>query len=593
MNKLIIKFNKGSYEEGIARRTDSNLRAHYFSLETTIYKINASDYQIQLHNMLENYNVIKTEFDNRIKQFCMNISLVKDMPKNFEKILKPLEITENTIEGIFLNEDDLKSLIENRFDIKILKYNARHSDIENVLEIDVNGEKSSDVAEKIKNFVIDLGVGFKDVIVKYEYCKNTKTSIERCLLNDNDFWFDNSKKIFSNEITLFDSHYFVKDASKCYVDYTIYKHTYLDIRSLILLFDKVYLSLPSKDNMNIFYMEQGLTREDLIELVERNKIVIVLTTYIDFYDKSLLNELAKNDNSIITLRGLNNIFAMFFTEIYYKWRKKWENSETQLIELQKEILITDNSILKSFYKYLMYPYFQYNTMQNYLNCPHPTNIMCLSIDDIIDENRKSDICLFSSPIHIAAMLEALYFPCEIDNKNQTDAPLSNLLYSLLNYHMYPFDYERNDINNFTYFCNDEYNPIQILRCDKGIKIQNYIDYSEKYKTTNKLFNVIKYISCNSIKNANCVIDEINNDIASFKLKGSSMIEYILKGAGVVTDIGIFPTIMSILLKFPKVLDMYNEISINHRLQNNIIIEKDVVSYMSKLQAVVSLKNYKQ
>ena len=72
MGMITIKFNKGSHEEGVVKRTDSNLRANYYSLQTIIYKINESKYEIQLVNMLEFFDIIKSKFDKAIKVNSLN-----------------------------------------------------------------------------------------------------------------------------------------------------------------------------------------------------------------------------------------------------------------------------------------------------------------------------------------------------------------------------------------------------------------------------------------------------------------------------------------------------------------------------------------
>ena len=589
MGMITIKFNKGLHEEGVVKRTDSNLRANYYSLQTIIYKINESKYEIQLLNMIEFFDTIKNEFDKAIKPFYMDITLVKGMPQEFIEVVNEIDIKNDTLVGIFLNKEDMIDLLESKFPIKIIKSNITYSEEEIVLHLEIYIFNNNIGISDIKDFVLRLGVGFKDVEIHVVPYIDVKTKKSEFTSFDNDYWFENSKKIFSNEIELFDTKYFIKDKSKCYIDYTIYKYSYLDIRNLILIYDIVYLSLPSKENMDIFYQEQGITKNDLIELVERKRVVIVLTARDDFYDQELLNELYKKNKNFISLRGLNNITALFFCNMYKKWRVKWNFKESELIELQKKVLKNDDFALNQFYKYIMWPYYQYYYMQNLINLARPQNIMWLGINNVLETDKISDIVFYSSSIHIAAMLEASYFPSVINNKNITDAKLASLLYSMLNVHMYPFEYERADINDFTYFCNKNNKALKLLSCDKGISIHNYIDYSEKYKTTSKLLNIVKFISDKKNSMANKLIDEINNDIATFRIKKSNVFDLLLSGAGVANDVGLFSNIVSFILKLPFIANIYNELSINHRLQNNVIDAKDIVSYMAKLQGVVSLR----
>ena len=166
MGMITIKFNKGSHEEGVVKRTDSNLRANYYSLQTIIYKINESKYEIQLVNMLEFFDIIKSKFDKAIKPFYMDITLVKEMPQEFIEVLDEIDIKNDTLEGIFLNSEDMISLLESRFPIKIIKSNTTYSEEETILHLNIyifnNNIKTSD----IKDFVLRLRVGFKGVEIK-------------------------------------------------------------------------------------------------------------------------------------------------------------------------------------------------------------------------------------------------------------------------------------------------------------------------------------------------------------------------------------------------------------------------------------------
>ena len=132
-----MEFNKGSHEEGVVKRADNNLRANYYSLQTIIYEINESKYEIQLVNMLEFFDIIKSKFDKAIKPFYMDITLVKEMPKEFTKVVNEIDITNDTIEGIYLNREDMIDLLESRFPIEVIKSDVPYSEEETILHLEI------------------------------------------------------------------------------------------------------------------------------------------------------------------------------------------------------------------------------------------------------------------------------------------------------------------------------------------------------------------------------------------------------------------------------------------------------------------------
>lgn len=111
-----------------------------------------------------------------------------------------------------------------------------------------------------------------------------------------------------------------------------------------MLYDKTYLALPIENNLEVFLEYQNITKNELIELVERGKVVILLPNTESSYDKKLIMEAYNHgENSVITRRGINALIACYLTELeksywsdYPEYRKMILNIHPYLKNLNDE-----------------------------------------------------------------------------------------------------------------------------------------------------------------------------------------------------------------------------------------------------------------
>jgi len=59
---------------------------------------------------------------------------------------------------------------------------------------------------------------------------------------DKRFWFDNVNKIYSGDMTRESLRFFDPDQTKCYMDFGVWQNKNINIRSAVLLYDKVYIA---------------------------------------------------------------------------------------------------------------------------------------------------------------------------------------------------------------------------------------------------------------------------------------------------------------------------------------------------------------
>ncbi|NFO28800.1 hypothetical protein FDB41_10370 [Clostridium botulinum] len=212
-------------------------------------------------------------------------------------------VTVEVLNDISLNDElDIKSFI---MDMKV-----------GINKVEVN-KISKPVDKKI--YISDVGLACTDK--KYVYS-----------IRDSEFWFDNVEKIYKGELSRENIDIFDKNKSKCYLDFSVWDNVNINIRNNILLYDKIYISFPLESNMSNFLESQRIKKSDLIEMVERDKLAVLLPNTESRYDDKLLMELySHNPKSIISKRGINALMAMYFCDLEKKYLSNFGDSIDELL----------------------------------------------------------------------------------------------------------------------------------------------------------------------------------------------------------------------------------------------------------------------
>ena len=600
------------YDVGGVRRADIRLKTIYYGIKTKIFLIEPSHYAIQILSYIELFDVIKKEFDYKIKMVADWIDLVLDKPNEFIKEIEPFDNIAESQEGIFLTMSMLKSLLISKFN-KVEFYKIE--EIFNngfILNINVGKDTDDDIVKDIENFILDLKIRCKKVIISKEKSgdsimvsevllactdKNFKFSRE-----DTDFWFDNVDRIYSGELKKDELKFFDNDSTKCYMDFSIFNNENINIRSNVLLYDKVYISLPLEDNLQSFLKQQNLDINDLEELIENNKLIIFLPNSENRYDRNLINHLySLNKNCIVSKRGINTLMAIFFNELEREYMAFWdEGIFKEIIEI---LIKNSDPKLKKIYDYLIWPYKARRDSYELFNSSGPlripsigiNNLLSSSIDEIDKNSNKLSFEFLSNAtsIHIATALQSTYFPFWVSSKEgkYSDSLVSSILSNMLTMYLYPSGIQQDEILNFEENLKFNEEGIHLLRTQNDVSLKHIIDYANKYNTPETLKTILKNVGKLNIEQQEKTIKEYNNLIAEIgkeNFNSKSALSLLLSGLGLYPNIGELASIIGII---KEVLERFGlkDYFVKSRFKNNTQNKNDEVYILDKLNRVAHIE----
>ena len=602
------------FDCGSIKRADLKLRTKYYGIKTKIYLVEHRHYAIQILNYLDMYNEIKKDFDCSIRYVGDWVDLVNKEPSNIIEEVPQLSNIAHNNEGIFLTNEMFQCLLISKFpDITLLNIEIAHTtDIKVIITV---GKNTTDAdIENLKKFVFELRNGFSDVVVQKHTVGRplTNTNVEFACTNknfefsktDSNFWFDNAEKIYSGEIGKKQLRFFDDNTTKCYMDFSVWKNENINIRSNALLYDTIYLSFPLAEYMDAFLAQQHLSMADLEELVSRNKLIILLPNSEIRYDAKTIERLYQvNKNSVVSKRGINALMAMFYCELENNYLLFWQENKDALEYLCKECLKSTDSKAKILYDWLMWPIVAKQESYELFTSYSPLKLPSIGANKLFDNiqhfaekpnpNLDFELTVNSSAIHIATALKATYFPFAVkgsDGVAYSDVTVANIIGGILNAYQYTSDEQQNSIKKYGEILESERNTIYLLKSENSVSMKNILDYSQRYKTSQTLKQILSDLSNLDEAQRNARIIEYNNQIAEIgkeRFGTGNISNYVLGAAGFVPVAGYFASAISILIQAFKDLGVHR-----HSVEKKIIDGKatinDEVYLLDKLSRVAKI-----
>ena len=605
---------KELFDSGSIKRADLQLRTKYYGIKTKIYLVDDARYNIYVIDYPNVFDDIRKDFDHNIRRIGDRVELVNQQPKSFIAEITPLTNIAYNNEGIFLTHKMFESLLISKFPhVDFLDIKVEHCNGVQVI-ITVSDTVVVDEISNIKQFIYDLKNGFSKVIIK-------KSSTPKNILINNDvdlactdksfdfsiadseFWFENVEKIYSGDVCKNDLKFFDSEKTKCYMDFSVWTNENINIRSNILLYDTIYLSFPLGSHIDDFLLQQHLTKEDLDELVERKKLVVLLPNTESRYNRRVLDRLCCIDpNCVVSKRGINALMAMFYCDLERKYVSSWEGNEHLFETLCLECAKKTDKQSQFLYDWLLWPIKakreSYELLTSYSPLKLPSIGANVLFDHFQDQTSKSTDIQFeltanSNSIHIATALQATYFPFAVKGKSgkvYSDSAVSNILGSVINNYQYISVNQQDAIKEYTELLEKQRNAIYLLKSDNSVSVKNILDYSEKYNTTHTLQRILLNLSELDQSQQKNKIEEYNNLIAEIgkehftAIKG---INYVLSGAGFIPVIGTFASIIDIVMQIFSDTGIRKEI-VKKKINKGKSTINDEVYLLDKLSRVAKI-----
>ena len=343
-------------EDGSVRRIDLDLRKEVYGLKTRIYKVSNTDYQILCENLkevgYENLDELQGLFNHQVRYVGTPVRLVNTPPEKYINEVDPISL-ENPVYGFkysAITEPELEELINSLFpDIDIRSITC-HPGMGFYINIDVSTDTSDEQIAKMQTRLYSLDLGTDDIRIgrtsaerveqkehftPYGKSLNIRTNREYGFsVGEADYWLSNAENIYDGNLKRSDMPYYRAKQKNCYIDASVFECA--DIRKAILLYDTVYLGMPIEDHLDAFLSSQRIKRNELIELCERGKLVLVLNGDEKRYDKKILDEVYGNSPlNVVGQRGINTLLASYFVDIDERFKRNYPGIDELISDLYK------------------------------------------------------------------------------------------------------------------------------------------------------------------------------------------------------------------------------------------------------------------
>lgn len=511
---------------GEVKRTDLDLRIEYLGLKTKIYRIEDERFVILCEDYEGDFEKLKEYFDDNIRPICCWVELTLKEPENYKEMIEGIaldDITSN-FQGICLTKPEIDNMLTSKF------HHIDFADISAVpgqhakLIITVSDKTKDEDIALLEDFLSKMELSFEKVVVRKEsdasredeepegkwqnrqspyysdpiYCFTDKSF--PFSVNDADYWFSNVEKIYQGKIDRDELPFFHPGETKCYLDFTGFKN--VNLRNNILLYDKIYLSLPIENNLEAFLEHQNITKNELIELVEREKVVILLPNTELRYDRKLVMEAYNHkNNSVISKRGINALIACYMAEVEKSYCADYPEYREMIYEIHPYLKNTEDEKAIQMAKFMAWPLTAKLESFKTLNQCSPMAISHFGVNTVLEEMLHSlektnelsfEFVVNSGSIHIATALQATYFPFneEREGGKYSDSGVSIILASLLNSYYYSSPEDMEQIKKVSQISRRENNYINLLNCDNTVSITRFADKAKTYNTATELAGIL-------------------------------------------------------------------------------------------------------
>ena len=558
------------YDSGTVRRVDSRLKAELYGLTTLIYKIEEHHYAIQILNYLEYYDIILELFEDKFRPVGERITLLKEKPNSYLCEIEALPNVAYNHEGIFLNDRMFKDILLSKFiNVEFVEIGSYHKNGEIICKIKVKKDLSEPEKNRIVEFIMGMHLPYtmievsesleaERIPINVDVMSACTDKTKKYALRDSELWFDNVKEIYEGTFTKEDLFFFDKNKTKCYLDFEIGDN--VNIRNNVLLYDKVFISPPLAEKMNLFLQKQNLKIKDLEDLVERGKLVFLLPNTEERYDNKIISRMYDvNPNAVVSKRGINAMLATYFCELEKKYLSVWGSEQDFIENLYKEAYFSNNKLDLQIAKMITWPMTAKSKSFELLSTHGPLKIPSIGANVLFDDfsdmssDMSFELTVNSNAIHIASALQGTYYPFSIEHNSgglYSDMPIASMLGSILNMYQYGSYEDRALIKDYHEKMKTQRKAITFLNADEYVSLKNILDYSERNKTTRLLPDILMRLAQMTDDECENKISEINNLIAECgkeKFGIGNVLEYVISGAGMIPVVGI-PITMGTIAK---------------------------------------------
>lgn len=203
-------------ETSAVKRSDLILRCRYVGLETEIYQVDQYRYAIYCKNYRGNFDKLRKEFDNSIRQMGSWVELTQDIPEEYLLKIEPISLS-NAVDGFkgaYVTQPDIENAIIDHFpDVDICGIHVVEG-LGYAITVEVAPETSQETMAEMEAVFTDLDFGTDKVEVRHTSNKPSEAKIKYTedviqlginkqlpfTLDEADYWFANADNIYSGKL---------------------------------------------------------------------------------------------------------------------------------------------------------------------------------------------------------------------------------------------------------------------------------------------------------------------------------------------------------------------------------------------------------
>jgi len=527
------------------KRADLYLRAKYPHLITRIFKPKDGFYLIYVSNYEGDFSNLEKEFDHSIKPLGTPVIITQKMPIDFVQEIYPIKDTElgANLSGLPLNIRDFKNLLIIKFpEINIAHVHSPNAERKFIVYTDIiNNDK---LKNKFIDYIKESMMFFEIIIVENleEGMKREKDETDardkmlsslkkdrplvfshldgydNPIMNvfparqnrkvipyeerDEQLWFDKLNEMFSGSFTKRNIISDIEKCNSCYIDYAIFQN--VNIRNGIVLYDKIFVELPVDSDRRSFCNDQKIKTDEIIQLINENKLVFVLPQPYFRYDFDFLIELYNiNPNCVLSRRALSALIICDLVEINRNYFINTLDIGNCIYEISQIIKNIDSNYEKiDFYNTLMWPKKALRSVLDIFLFGSTYRTATFGVNNLIvnmfSEERKKEagfeFMVNADKVHISSALNSHYFPYFADDK-YSNRTVTSLMGNILDlFKNSTTDGVQNYINNrHTLLSKGIFSPINLIEVDEYISISELSALSKKYSSPENFNSIISYL----------------------------------------------------------------------------------------------------
>lgn len=495
----------------IVRRTDLRLRCDYIGLETEIYELSPYDHVIYCKNVQGDFNELYRHFNYSIRPVAHKIELTQEIPETYRVQLQPISFSDvvDSFKGSYLTQYDMETAIVDRFpDVDIVSIEVV-TGIDFSITILVSPDTPTETIEKMELVLAGIDFGTDQLMIhralegtslKATFHRPNEVMLLRSdrqlpfTLVEADDWHEKAPGIYRGELTRADFLKYSPDSTACFLD--SFGSDCTDLRSMLLLYETIYLALPLEGHFEKFLSKQNLTKRELLQLVEMGRIVLVLSNLESRYDTQfLMDAYHVNPLAIIGRRGINTLVAAYLAEIRARFTSHFPTAMEAATEMYARYRLDGDPMMTVMAHILSWPVIGFANSFDRLNRHGPLSMGVMGLDQIwqpsfchLDkdaaENIKFVLSLEGHKAFIASALNATLFSAPEDEHPGSERPfqiVNNAVSDLLQVYWYDIDAlgSIGEMRKKTY---EEQQVIHLFDCRKNISISKVIDLANQYHT---------------------------------------------------------------------------------------------------------------